>query len=90
LTPIEIKDLFDFRTSFVNNSRWSTAFNEEAKTLHPFSYHKEDYLNVLGKYFSTIREEKKETKFNYTLLEFVTFLQSWLQEVRHLTNDVNH
>ena len=26
LTPIEIKDLFDFRTSFVNTSRWSTAF----------------------------------------------------------------
>lgn len=56
LTPIEIKDLFDFRTSFVNTSRWSSAFQEEAKTLHPFSNHKEDYLNVLSKHFTTIRE----------------------------------
>ncbi len=59
LTPIEIKDLFDFRTKFINTSRWSSAFEEEAKTLHPFSFTKDYYLDIFGKYFTTIREEKK-------------------------------
>lgn len=45
---------------------------------------------MLEKHFATVHEEKKETKFNYTRKEYLTFLQSWLQEVRHLTNDVNH
>ena len=45
---------------------------------------------MLEKHFATVYEEKKETKFNYTRKEYLTFLQSWLQEVRHLTNDVNH
>lgn len=90
LTPIEIHDLFDFRTDFVNNSKWTDAIAEEARRLHPFHYEKEDYLKPLSKYFSTTYEEKKETKFNYTHKEYRTFLHSWLQEVRHVTNDVTH
>jgi SAM-dependent methyltransferase len=90
LTPIEIHDLFDFRTAFVNNSTWTVAIAEEARTLHPFHYEKEDYLKPLSKYFKTNYEEKKETKFNYTHDEFKKFLHSWFQEVRHLTNDVSH
>lgn len=38
LTPIEIRDLFDMRTAFVNNSRWTDAIGVEARTLHPFHY----------------------------------------------------
>jgi len=40
LTPIEIKDLFDFRTKFINTSRWSSAFEEEAKNSASLQLHK--------------------------------------------------
>jgi hypothetical protein len=90
LTPIEIQDLFDYRTNFIGFSKWNSAFEESARVVHPFHFKKEDYLQPLSKYFKTVYEEKKETKFNYTEAEFATFLQSWLQEVRHLTNDATH
>lgn len=44
----------------------------------------------MSKYFKVNYEEKKETKFNYSRHQFITFLHSWFQEVRHLTNEIRH
>ena len=40
LTPIEIKDLFDYRQNFVEYSKWSSAIAENMRILHPFHYNK--------------------------------------------------
>lgn len=70
LTPLGLPDLFEARTNFINYSKWSTAFNESAKTIHPFHNHLSDYTEPLSKYFKLTHSEEKLIEFKYTREEF--------------------
>jgi arginine deiminase len=85
-----MEDLFEFRSKFANSSKWSPALEESARVLHPFHSNENSYIQPLSKLFHPTNSGKKVTKFTFTHSEFLEYLQSWMQEVRHLTNDISH
>lgn len=84
LVPLEKMDLFAYRESFLKNSQWQTFFLDYK--INPFIEDEQIYIKAFEKDF---RYEMKDTirivkTIKYTNEEFVKFLASWIQEVRHL------
>lgn len=85
--PLEKEDLFVFRKNFIDGSRWKECFDEKAKDIKPFIADKKEYLIAFKKYFECKNEEDYFVKKEYSTEDFVKFLSSWMQEVRHICSD---
>lgn len=84
--PLEKMDLYSFREKFVNDSSWSECF-KNMNHLKPFVENKEDYLDAFSQFFECEKEEAKTVIKHYTEPQFIQFLSSWVQEVRHLCSE---
>jgi len=84
LTPLEVTIFLKERESFIKESKWSKYFEEEWRKLKGFHDSGEPYLKAYKPYFNILKEAQLSIENPYRRKDLITFLQSWIPEVRHI------
>lgn len=82
--PLEKMDLFEIRSTFLQTSECNDFFKNFH--IHPFIANYSKYVEAFDRYFDHEDNSTGEgaREMLYTENEFITFLSSWMQEIRHL------
>ncbi len=83
--PLEKPDLFQIRKDFMSLPQWKPYFKD--LKLYPFIENENEYIQAFEQYFIHCTYKRGEEDKIFSEEDFMTFLSSWMQELRYISKD---